>query len=58
MYALMAVVCHNYYAYSICYHKDTNREGEPKELLGIVTEIVAIIFLVSLTDFLLDNLVL
>ena len=52
MYDLMAVVRHNYYAYSPCNHKDTNREEKPKEPLGIVTEIATIIFLVSLTDFL------
>ena len=45
----MAVVCHNYYAYSTCYHKDSNCKEEP---LGIVIEIATIIFLVSLTDFL------
>ena len=31
---------------------DTKDEEEPKEPLGIVTEIAAIIFLVSFTDFL------
>ena len=41
----------NHHSYTSSNHKDTNREEEPKESLGIVTEIAAIIFLVSLTDF-------
>ena len=45
------ILCYNY-TYSSCNHKDTNREEEPKEPLGIVTEIATIIFLVAFTDFL------
>ena len=32
-------------------HKDANREEEPKETLGIVTELATIIFFVVFTDF-------
>lgn len=32
-------------------HKNTDSEEKPKEPLGIVTEIAAIIFLVAFTDF-------
>ena len=42
----------NYHSNTSCNHKDTNREEEPKEPLGIVTEIATIIFLVAFTDFL------
>ncbi len=35
-----------------CDHKGPNREEEPKEPLGIVTKISAIIFLIAFTDFL------
>ncbi len=48
----MAVVCHNYYAYSTCYHKESYREEEPKEPLGIVPQVTTIIFLIAFTDFL------
>nr|WP_308560487.1 hypothetical protein [uncultured Prevotella sp.] len=34
-----------------CNYKNTNRGEEPKEPLGIVTEVATIIFLVSITDF-------
>ena len=39
------VLC-NYHSNTSCNHKDTNRKEEPKEPLGIVTEIAAIILLV------------
>ena len=42
----------NHHSYTSCNHKNTNREEEPKEPLGIVTEVATIIFLVSFTDFL------
>ena len=50
-FSFATILCYNY-TYSSCNHKDTNREEEPKEPLGIVTEIAAIIFLVSFTNFL------
>ena len=49
---LLHIVLYNYHTHTTYNHKGTNREEEPKEPLGIVTEIAAIIFLVSLTDFL------
>ena len=45
------VLC-NYHSNTSCNHKDTNREEESEEPLGIVTEIATIIFLVSFTNFL------
>ena len=45
------VLC-NYHSNTSCNHKDANREEKPEEPLCIVTEIAAIIFLVSFTDFL------
>ena len=45
------VLC-NYHSNTSCNHKDANREEKPEEPLCIVTEIAAIIFFVSLTDFL------
>ena len=42
----------NHHSYTSYNHKYSNRKEEPKEPLGIVTEIAAIIFLVSLTNFL------
>ena len=48
--SLATTLC-NYHSYTSCNYKDTNSEEEPKEPLGIVTEIAAIIFLVSLVDF-------
>ena len=42
----------NHHSYNSCNHKDADREEKPEEPLGIVTEIAAIIFLVSFTDFL------
>ena len=50
--SISCIVLCNYHSNTSCNHKNTNREEEPKEPLGIVTEIAAIIFLVSLTDFL------
>lgn len=44
------VLC-NYHSNTSCNHKDTNCKEEPEEPLCVVTEIAAIIFLVSLTDF-------
>ena len=46
------IVLGNYHSNTSCNNKDTNREEKPKEPLCIVTEIAAIIFLVSFTDFL------
>ena len=45
------ILCYNHTDTS-CNHKKSNGEEEPKEPLCIVTEIAAIIFLVSFTDFL------
>ena len=42
----------NHHSYTSSNHKDTYREEEPKEPLGIVTEIATSIFLVAFTDFL------
>ena len=49
----LAIELCNYHTYTSCNHKEANREEEPKEPLGIVTEIAAIIFLVSFTNFIL-----
>ena len=49
-FSFATILCYNY-TYSCCNHKDTYREEEPKEPLGIVTEIATIIFLVAFTDF-------
>ena len=43
---------YNHHSYTSCNHKNTDSEEKPKEPLAIVTEIAAIIFLVSFTDFL------
>ena len=40
------VLC-NYHSNTSCNHKNANRKEEPKEPLGIVTEIATIIFLCS-----------
>ena len=47
------IVLGNYHSNTSCNNKDTNREEKPKEPLCIVTEIAAIIFLVSFTNFIL-----
>ena len=44
------ILC-NQDSYTSCNHKKANRKEEPKEPLGIVTEVAAVIFLVSFTDF-------
>lgn len=46
-----SIVLCNHRPDSSCNHKDANRKEEPKETLGIMTEIAAIIFLVAFTDF-------
>ena len=46
------ILCYNHTDTS-CNHKKSNGEEEPKEPLCIVTEIAAIIFLVSFTNFIL-----
>ena len=48
---LLTIILCFHHPNASCNHKDANREEEPKEPLGIVTEIAAIIFLVSFTDF-------
>ena len=50
--SISCIVLCNYHSNTSCNHKNTNREEEPKEPLGIVTEVATIIFLVSFTDFL------
>ena len=50
--SISCIVLSNYHSNPSCNHKNTNRKEEPEEPLCIVTEIAAIIFLVSLTDFL------
>ena len=45
------ILCYNHTDTS-CNHKNSNGKEEPKEPLGIVTEIAAIIFLVAFTNFL------
>ena len=40
------VLC-NHHSYTSSNHKDTNREEEPEEPLGIVTKVTIIIFLVT-----------
>ena len=42
----------NHHSYTSSNHKDTNREEESEEPLGIVTKVTTIIFLVAFTDFL------
>lgn len=49
---LVVIILCNYHADTSCYHKEANRKEEPKEPLGIVTEVATLIFLVALTDFL------
>ncbi len=46
-----ATILCNHHPYTSSNHKNTDSEEKPKEPLGIVTEIAAIIFLVSFTDF-------
>ena len=46
-----SIVPCNHHPDSSCNHKDANRKEEPKEPLGIMTEIAAVIFLVAFTDF-------
>ena len=48
---LLTIILCYHHPYASCNHKDTNREEEPEEPLGIVTEIAAVIFLVAFTDF-------
>ena len=48
---LVIILC-NHHAYTSSDYEHSNREEEPEEPLGIVTEVAAIIFLVSFTDFL------
>ena len=50
-FSLPTILC-NHHSYTTSDHKDTNREEEPEEPLGIVTEVATIIFLVSFTNFL------
>ena len=50
--SISCIVLRNYHSNTSCNHKDTKREEKPEEPLCIVTEIAAIIFLVSFTDFL------
>ena len=50
---LFSITLCNHDSNTSCNHKDSNREEEPKEPLGIVTEIAAIIFLVAFTNFIL-----
>ena len=50
--SISCIVLCNYHSYTSSNHKDTNREEEPEEPLGIVTEVTTIIFLVAFTDFL------
>ena len=50
--SISCIVLCNYHSNTSCNHKDTKREEEPEEPLGIVTEIATIIFLVSFTNFL------
>ena len=49
--SISCIVLCNYHSNTSCNHKNTNRKEEPEEPLGIVTEIAAIIFFVSFTDF-------
>lgn len=49
--SISCIVLRNYHSNTSCNHKDTKREEKPEEPLGIVTEIAAIIFFVSFTDF-------
>ena len=49
---LFSITQYKHHPYTSSNHKNTNRKEEPKESLGIVTEIAAIIFLVAFTDFL------
>ena len=49
---LFSTILYNHHSYTSCNNKDTNREEELKEPLGIVPQVTTIIFLVSLTDLL------
>ena len=49
--SISCIVLCNYHSNTSCNHKDTKREEEPEEPLGIVTEIAAIIFLVAFRNF-------
>ena len=50
--SISCIVLRNYHSNTSCNHKNTDSEEGPKEPLGIVTEIAAITFLVSFTNFL------
>lgn len=49
--SFLTILC-NQDSNTSCNHKNTNRKEEPKEPLGIMTEVATIIFLVSFTNFL------